>query len=38
MIPKVKATKTPIVQSVLEDFPDKFMESPNKELYCDLCN
>ena len=33
-MPKVKATKTHKIQSVLEDFLEEFMKSPNNELSC----
>ena len=25
-------------QSIVKEFPDKFMESINNQLYCNLCN
>ena len=41
MIPKVRFvndTKISKIQSVLQDFPEKFMESSNKVLCCNLCS
>ena len=35
---EVKATKISKIQSVLQDFPEEFMKSPNNELYCNLCS
>ena len=35
---KVKATKISRVQSVLQDFSKEHIESPNNELYCNLCS
>ena len=36
-MPKIKATKTPQIQSVLQDFPTEFMKSHNNKLFCNLC-
>ena len=38
MMPKVKANTTPKIESVIQDFPKKFMKNSNKELHCNLCN
>jgi len=37
MMPNVKATIAYKTQSILKEFPEKFMKSPNNELYCNLC-
>ena len=37
-MPKVKANKTFKSQSVLQDFCKEFMNSPNNDLFCNLCN
>ena len=36
-MPKVKATKTSKIQSLLQDFSEEFVKSPNNKLYCNLC-
>ena len=38
MMRKVKATYAYKIQSILEEFHEEFMRSPNSELYCNLCN
>ena len=38
MMPKVKASNTSKIKSVLYGFPDEFTQNPNNELYCNLCN
>ena len=37
-MPKVKTTYAYKIQSIVKEFPDKFMQSINNELYCNLCN
>ena len=37
-MPKVKATKTSQINSVLHNFPKKFTKKPKNELYCNLCS
>ena len=37
-MPKVKATKTSKINSVLQNFPKKFTKKPKNELYCNLCS
>ena len=37
-MPKVKTTYAYKIQSIVKEFPDEFMESINKQLYCNLCN
>ena len=37
-MPKVKTTYAYTIQSIVEEFPDEFMQSINNELYCCLCN
>ena len=37
-MPKVKTTYAYKIQSIVKEFPDKFMESINNQLYCNLCN
>ena len=37
-MPKVKTTYAYQIQSIVKEFPDKFMESINNQLYCNLCN
>ena len=37
-MPKVKTTYAYKIQSVVKEFPDKFKESINNKLYCNLCN
>ena len=37
-MPKVKITYVYKVQSIINEFPDDFMESINNQLYCNLCN
>ena len=37
-MPKIKTTYAYKIQSVVEEFPDEFMESINNQLYCNLCN
>ena len=38
IMPKVKTTYAYKIQSIVKEFPDKFMESINNQLYCNLCN
>jgi len=38
MMPNVKATIAYKNQSILKEFPEEFMKSPNNELYCNLCS
>ena len=38
MMPKGKASNTSKIKSVLHDFPGEFVQNPNNELYCNLCN
>ena len=38
MMPKVKANKISKIQSILQEFPEEFMKSPNHELYCNWCS
>ena len=35
---KVKTTYAYKIQSIVEEFPNEFMESFNNQLYCNLCN
>ena len=35
---KVKTTYACKIQSIVKEFPDKFMERTNSQLYCNLCN
>ena len=35
---KVKTAYAYKIQSIVKEFPDKFMESINYQLYCNLCN
>ena len=35
---KVKTTYAYKIQSIIKEFPDKFMESINNQLYCNLYN
>ena len=37
-MPKVKTTNAYIVQSIVKEFPDQFMESNNNQFYCNVCN
>ena len=37
-MPKVKTTYAYKIQSTVKEFPDKFMESINNQLYCNLYN
>ena len=37
-MPKVKTTYAYKIQFIVKEFPDKFMESINNQLYCNLCN
>ena len=37
-MPKVKTTYAYKIQSIVNEFPDEFMESSNNQLYCNLCN
>ena len=37
-MPKVETTFAYKIQSIVKEFPDKFMQSINNELYCNLCN
>ena len=37
-MPKVKATKTSKIKSVLQDLPEECIKSPNHELYRDMCS
>ena len=37
-MPKIKATKTSQIHSVLQDLPEEFIKSPNNELYCNSCS
>ena len=37
-MPKVEITYAYKIQSIVKEFPDKFMESINNQLYCNLCN
>ena len=36
-MPKVKTTYAYKIQSLVKEFPNKFMESINNQLYCNLC-
>jgi len=38
MMAKVTATIAYKIQSILKEFPEESMKSPNNELYCNLCN
>jgi len=38
MMPKVNVTIAYKIQSILKEFPEEFMKSPNNELYCNSCN
>ena len=35
---KVKISYAYKIQFIVKEFPDKFMESINNQLYCNLCN
>ena len=37
MMPRIKASNTSKIKSVLYDFPDKLTQNPNNKLYCNLC-
>ena len=37
-MPKVRATKTPKIQFILQDFPEKFIKTLNNKLYCNVCS
>ena len=37
-MPKVKTTYAYKIQFIVNEFPDKFLESINDQLYCNLCN
>ena len=37
-MPKVKTTYAYKIRSIVKEFPDDFVESINKRLYCNLCN
>ena len=37
-MPKVKTTYAYKIQSIVKQFPNKFVESINNQLYCNLCN
>ena len=37
-MPKVTTTYAYNTQSIVEEFPDEFMESINNQLHCNLCN
>ena len=37
-MPKVKTTYAYKIQSNVKEFSDKFMQSINNDLYCNLCN
>ena len=36
-MPKVKTTYAYNIQSIVNEFPDEFMESINNQFYCNLC-
>ena len=38
MMPNVKATIAYKTQSILKEFPEECMKSPNNEFYCNLCS
>ena len=37
-MPKVKTTYAYIIQSIVKEFPNEFMQSINNQLYSNLCN
>ena len=37
-MPKIKTTYAYKIQSIVKEFPDKFMENINNQIYCNLCN
>ena len=37
-MPKVKIAHAYIIQCIVKEFPDEFMESIKNQLYCNLCN
>ena len=37
-MPKVKATNSYKIHSILKKFPEEFLKNRNDELYCNLCN
>ena len=37
-MPKVKTIYAYKIQSIVKEFPDKFVESINNLLYCNICN